>query len=134
MDARQQTLARTCLDAAETGAMTFPQIVGALIEGGFESYLIDFRRAAAVYYLASGEALDLPAPPAQAAIGAVFDVAALQAAIREAQTLAPGYSYRGFCAKAQAAGCAGYMVSFPGRRAVYVARSGATHTEHFPPD
>ena len=30
MDARMQMLAQTCLEAAQTGAMTFPQIVGAL--------------------------------------------------------------------------------------------------------
>lgn len=56
----------------------------------------------------------------------------MQAAIREAQALVPGYSYRGFCEKAAAAGCALYIVSFSGRRAAYVGRSGDTHTEHFP--
>ena len=59
-------------------------------------------------------------------------VATVLQAIREAQALVPGYSYLGFCAKAKRAGCAGYMVSFSGRRALYFGRDGATHVEHFP--
>lgn len=38
----------------------------------------------------------------------------------------------GFCRKVAAAGCAGYVVSFPGRRAVYMGRTGETHVETFP--
>lgn len=53
------------------------------------------------------------------------------AAIREAQALVPGYTYKGFCAKARAAGCAGYIVSFLGR-AVYFGRTAETLTEPFP--
>jgi uncharacterized protein YbcV (DUF1398 family) len=56
----------------------------------------------------------------------------VQGAIREAQALAPGYTYRGFCAKVARAGCAGYLVSFPGRRVLYYGRSAETHTELFP--
>src|ERR1700759_54488 len=33
-----------------------------------------------------------------------------------------GYTYKGSCKKAVTAGCAGYVVSFPGRRAVYMGR------------
>ena len=133
MNAKQTALARQCLDGAEQDAMTFPQIVGALTLGGFESYAVDYRRATATYYLPSGDSLELPAERSDPAVGETFDAAALQAAIREAQTLAPGYTYRGFCAKAKAAGCAGYMVSFTGRRAVYFGRTAETHVEPFPP-
>jgi hypothetical protein len=31
-----------------------------------------------------------------------------------------------------AAGCAGYIVSFLGRRVVYFGRTAETHVEHFP--
>ena len=34
--------------------------------------------------------------------------------------------------RAKRAGCAGYLVSFPGRRAVYFGRTGETHVELFP--
>jgi uncharacterized protein YbcV (DUF1398 family) len=46
--------------------------------------------------------------------------------------LVPGYTYKGFCAKVTGAGCAGYLVSFPGKRVLYYGRSGETHTEYFP--
>lgn len=132
MDAQLTALARRCLDGAQTDAMTFPQIVGALIEGGFESYVVDYRRATATYFLPSGDSVELAAHPVEVPVAAALDVEALKAAIGEAQALVPGYTYAGFCAKAKAAGCAGYMVSFSGRRAVYLGRDGATHTEFFP--
>lgn len=128
----QTATARACLAAAEGDTMIFPQIVGALIAAGFESYAVDFRRATATYYLPSGASLELPAHRVAGAIAPALDAAGLTAAIRAAQQQAPGYTYRGFCEKAVAAGCAGYMVSFPGRRALYFARTAETHVELFP--
>lgn len=132
MDARLKTLARRCLDGAEGNTMTFPQIVAALSEGGFESYVVDYRRATTTYYLADGDSVELAGQAVADAVAPTLDPAMLEAAIREAQALVPGYTYKGFSAKAKAAGCAGYMVSFAGRRAVYFGRDGAVHTEHFP--
>ncbi|MFH1557585.1 MAG: DUF1398 family protein [Pseudomonadota bacterium] len=132
MDDRQKTTARTCLDAAQRNTMSFPQIVGALGEAGFESYAVDYRRATATYYLPGGESIELPAHRVAGAIAPAFDAARLQAAIGEAQQQVPGYTYTGFCEKAVAAGCAGYLVSFSGRRALYVGRTGETHVELFP--
>ncbi|CAH1670541.1 DUF1398 domain-containing protein [Chelatococcus asaccharovorans] len=132
MNDHQKEAARACLEGAETNRMTFPEIVGALMEAGFEGYAIDFRRATATYYLAEGESLELPAHGVDAAVAPTFDSARLQLAIREAQQLVPGYTYKGFCEKAVAAGCAGYIVSFSGRRALYFGRTAETHVEHFP--
>jgi uncharacterized protein YbcV (DUF1398 family) len=132
MDTQQKTLAQNCKDAAENDTMTFPAIVGALIEAGFESYAVDFRRRTAIYYLPNDESVELTTHETAVPVAATFDAGALQAAIREAQTLAPGYTYWGFCAKAKAAGCAGYLVSFSGKRAVYFGRTGETHVEYFP--
>ena len=74
--------------------------------------------------------------PAAALLGgrpaSALDAAALQAAIREAQQQVPGYTYKGFCEKAVSAGCAGYIVSFSGRQALYVGRTAETHVELFP--
>ena len=132
MNVEQKNCAQICLEAAEANAMTFPEIVGKLMAAGFESYTIDFRRSSAIYYLSSGESVELAFPPDDVAVEAAFDSDALQAAIREAQTLAPGYTYNGFCRKAKRAGCASYLVSFIGRRAVYFGRTGDTHVERFP--
>ncbi|MBS0539454.1 MAG: DUF1398 domain-containing protein, partial [Proteobacteria bacterium] len=63
---------------------------------------------------------------------AAFDAARVRAAIKEAQDMVPGYTYKGFCAKTAAAGCAGYIVSFLGRRVLYFGRTAETHVEKFP--
>ncbi|RDJ27493.1 DUF1398 domain-containing protein [Bosea caraganae] len=132
MNERQTATARACLEGAEGNTMTFPQIVGTLMESGFESYAIDFRRAIAAYYLPDGESIELPLHRLDTAVAPRFDAVLMQAAIREAQQQVPGYTYRGFCKKAVSAGCAGYIVSFSGRRALYVGRTAETHVEHFP--
>jgi uncharacterized protein YbcV (DUF1398 family) len=132
MDAQLTEIAQTCLEGAESNSMTFPQIVGTLMQAGFESYAIDFRRATATYYLPNGDSAVVPTHRAVASIADTLDVAAVQAAIREAQQLVPEYTYVGFCAKVMAAGCAGYIASFSGRRVVYIGRTAETHVEHFP--
>lgn len=133
MDDTPRAVAQACLDGAEAGTLHFPEILDRLGRAGFESYAVDFRSASATYYRADGESLVLPQPPQEGPIAAAFDTAALRAAIGEAQRQAPGYSYRGFCARARAAGCVGYIVSLAGRRAVYLGRTAETHVEHFPP-
>ncbi len=133
MDANLTKVAQTCLDGAESGAMTFPLIVGMLIKEGFEGYAIDFRRATATYYLTDGDSVELPTRRAETPTAAAFDVGSVRAAIREAQQLVPGYTYAGFCRKVMAAGCAGYIVSFLGRRVLYFGRTAETHVELFPP-
>lgn len=132
MNEQQMQTAQKCLEGAETNAMTFPQIVETLMEAGFESYAIDFRQATATYYLPDGACTRLSARRVDGPIALTFDAALLQVAIREAQQRVPGYTYKGFCRKAVAAGCSDYIVSFSGRRAVYIGRTAETHVEHFP--
>ena len=132
MDTNRSAVAQACLDGAENNTMTFPQIVGALMQAGFEGYAVDFRRGRASYYLAAGGHVDLPIHRIDSAMGQAFDAGAVQAGIRAAQQLTPGYTYRGFCEQVVAAGCAGYHVSFPGRRAVYYGRTAEVHVELFP--
>ncbi|QTL03579.1 DUF1398 family protein [Aquabacter sp. L1I39] len=132
MDIRSTEIARFCLAAAEADTLTFPEIVGALMDAGFEGYAVDFRAARATYYRPDGSILDLPTHAFHTAIADKFDLAPIQAAIRAAQTQAPGYSYQGFCRTVAAAGCASYLVSFLGRRAVYLGRTGESHVELFP--
>ena len=132
MDTSLTEIARTCLDGAETGTMTFARILGTLTRECFESYAIDFRRGTATYYLPGGDSVLFPTRQHGVPIADTLDVASAQAAIREAQQLAAGYTHAGFCAKVMAAGCAGYIVSFTERRAVYFGRTAETHVEHFP--
>lgn len=132
MDDHKKSVAKTCLEGAEGNTMTFPQIVGTLMQEGFESYIIDFRREVAIFYMPDGDSVELPTHRTGVPVAPAFDAALIQAAIKEAQQLVPGYTYMGFCRKVASAGCAGYIVSFSGRRALYFGRTAETHVEHFP--
>jgi len=133
MNASLVDLARACIHGSHAGTMSFPAIVGALMEAGFEAYQVDFRAGTATYYVPSGECITLEADRPAVAPTAVFDTVEVAAAVRDAQAGGPEYTYAGFCERVARAGCAGYLVSFPGRRVVYLGRTGEAHTEHFPP-
>ncbi len=132
MDAQHEALARSCLLAAHDGAMDFPTIVERLSDAGFDGYVVDYRRNVCTYYLPDGDSLEVPGPEASGPVAALFQPDLVAAAVREAQAAGPGYTYAGFCAKVRAAGCAGYFVSFLGRRVTYFGRTAETHVELFP--
>lgn len=132
MDAERITLAETCLHAAHSGSLSFPEIVGKLINAGFEGYTVDYRSNTQTYYLPDGESVGLDMPQPASPVAAVFDAAEIARLVLWAQSNPPDYSYAGFSTLAKAAGCAGYMVSFLGRRVVYFGRTAETHVEYFP--
>lgn len=132
MNDHKKAIAKACLESAENNTMSFPEIVAKLMQEGFEGYAIDLRRARATYYMPDGDSVEVPAHQIDVAIAPAFDAARIQTAIKEAQQLVPGYTYLGFCNKVASAGCAGYMVSFSGRRVLYIGRTAETHVEHFP--
>ncbi|MCR6660302.1 MAG: DUF1398 family protein [Asticcacaulis sp.] len=121
-----------CHEASESDRMNFPQILEKFHFVGIEGYSVDYRRSAKTYYQPDGESLDLSFAPLEVPVAATFDSGRLQAAIREAQANAAGYTYRSFCRKVMLAGCAGYIVSIPGRRVLYFGRTAEIHIEHFP--
>lgn len=124
--------AQSCLAAAYDGSMPFPQIVGRLIEAGFEGYAVDYRRGEQVYYLPDGSCAALPLPHAPGPVAPGFEAEEVAALVRWAQADAADYSYAEFSHRVCAAGCAGYLVSFPGQRVLYYGRTGETHLELFP--
>lgn len=132
MNTNWQDLARATLKGSEDGTLPFAQSVKMLMEAGFDGYGVDFRRATRTYYRPDGEAIELETARTPAPVAERFDAAVVRAAIGEAQALVPGYTYKGFCAKVVGAGCAGYLVSFTGKRVLYYGRTGETHTEYFP--
>ncbi|MEO6602621.1 MAG: DUF1398 family protein [Polyangiaceae bacterium] len=132
MDAKLTATAQNCLTASYEGTLDFPTIVHTLLEAGFEGYDVDYRRGTATYFLPSGDGVELPAPKTEGSVVPEFKASVVQQAVHEAQTKTPGYTYAGFCAKVKAAGCAGYMVSFLGRRVLYFGRTAEIHVEHFP--
>lgn len=132
MDADHIATAQSCLDGAHDGRLSFPEIVAALMQAGFEGYTVDYRRDVTTYYLAEGDSVELEMPASAGKVAADFDATGIEARVREAQANAPGYTYRRFCEQVKRHGCAGYVVSFPGRRVLYFGRTAETHVEHFP--
>lgn len=132
MNANWHDVARATLEGSESGTMTFPESVQMLTNAGFDGYAVDLRRSTRTYYMPDGEAIELKAERTLSPVAERFDPALIKEALREAQALVAGYSYRGFCAKVAGAGCAGYLVSLTGERVLYYGRCGETHTEHFP--
>jgi uncharacterized protein YbcV (DUF1398 family) len=132
MDTQLVEIAQGCLSAAFDGTRDFPTIVRTLLAAGFEGYDVDYRRGTFTYFLPSGASAQLAMPRTEGGVAAEFKAADVEQAVREAQRKSPGYTYSGFCTKVKAAGCAGYMVSFLGKRVVYFGRTAETHVEHFP--
>lgn len=132
MDAERILIAEASLRAAHDGSLSFPEIVGRLIEAGFESYAVDYRCNTQAFYMPDGDYHILNMPQASGPVAPVFDAAQVERMVRWAQTNPADYTYAAFSEKTKAAGCAGYLVSFLGRRVVYFGRTAETHVEHFP--
>lgn len=132
MDAERKAVAKACLEAAHDGSLSFPEIIGKLLDTGFEGYAVDYRRSTQVYYLPDGDNVEFAMPHSAGPVGAAFDGEGVAALVRWAQANGSDYSYVSFCEKVKAAGCAGYLVSFPGRRVIYYGRTAEIHTELFP--
>ncbi|CAN7727719.1 DUF1398 domain-containing protein [Neorhizobium sp. LjRoot104] len=132
MDAERISIAKACQDGAHDNSLCFPEFVGKLIAAGFEGYMVDYRRNTQTFYLPDGDSVVLNMQPSGCSVAAAFDAAEVERLVRWAQANPADYSYVAFCEQAKAAGCAGYLVSFLGRRVVYFGRTAETHVEHFP--
>lgn len=132
MDAYLTAIAKNCLDSAYENTMSFPEIVGTLIKSGFEGYVVDYRCNTVTYFLPNGESVVLDGRQSEVPVSAQFDQPGIAAQIKWAQANPPEYSYRAFCKNVKSLGCAGYIVSFLGKRVLYYGRTAETHIEHFP--
>lgn len=130
MDAQRKAIAQTCLNASYEATMEFPMVIRTLMEAGFEGYLVDYRKGVTTYYLPDGDSVDLANRDTEGSVAAVFKADIVEANVRKSQ--AGAHTYRDFCANVKAAGCAGYVVSFLGRRVMYFGRTAETHVELFP--
>lgn len=128
-DATLAVIAR-CTTQSDLGQMPFPLVIDALSRARIERYHADLVRAERTYFTHDGASRTLECAPLQRAPVVRFDPAGIVAAIRDVQ--AGAVDYRGFCAKIAGAGCVGYLVSLPGRRAVYYGRTAEMHVEAFP--
>jgi len=112
------------------GSRPFPAIVAGLSKAGVGSYYADYRAGQTVYYPRAGEAVTKPLPTLEKLIGASFDAAALQSAIKGAQR--GEIVYPDFLTLSMAAGCVGYHVWIDGHHVTYYGAKGEIHVERFP--
>lgn len=140
MDGKMKAVADACVEGMGNGTITAPQACARSAEVGFERVLADHCRGTWIFYTPEGESLELPVPMIKVPVAYNFDPVALKIAIEEGRSaltedggLAPGFSYESVFPKLGAAGCAGSMISFPGRYTVLFGRTGEAHVEPFPP-
>src|SRR5277367_1801621 len=94
MTTNWKSVALATLEGSESGTTTFPQNVRSLMEAGFDGYAVDFRRSTRSYYRPNGETLELKTEPTPTPVAETFDASVVKEAIREAQVLVPGYTYK----------------------------------------
>jgi uncharacterized protein YbcV (DUF1398 family) len=119
-----------CLELTLAGRIPFPEVVRRLQEAGVERYFVDLSRAEYVYYLPNGESRLVRANEPPEPIAEAFAAAQVEAAVRDSQQ--GRIVYPEFLHRIRAAGCVGYVVSFVGRRCLYLGRTGESHLELFP--
>lgn len=130
MDMRVTKVLEECSMASDASSLAFPQVVAKLMEAGVEWYHADLLRSEKTYYLPDGQSHAVANAPVSQTPARQFSASGVESAIRAIQTQA--ITYKEFCERIGAAGCVGYLVSFPGRQAIYFGRTGVSHIEPFP--
>ncbi len=115
---------------SDAGALTFPEVIQNLAYVGIERYHTDLQRAEKIFYLPDGQSHLVSTKALAVKVASRFDAAGVEAAVRTIQRGEIGYLE--FCERIMRAGCASYIVSISGRRAVYYGRAGETFVEPFP--
>jgi uncharacterized protein YbcV (DUF1398 family) len=130
MNEQARKIAEDVTRGSDNDTLTFPQVLERLAGAGIEGYLCDLRHETKTYYMPDGDNVVVREDAANTPIAERFDPARVSAAVRQSQR--NEHTYRDFCRKIAEAGCAGYIVTLLGRRAVYFGRDGEVYTEHFP--
>lgn len=130
MDPHVKEVVLECTRASDEERIGFPEVVGKLAEAGVERYLADLVRGDRTYYLPGGESQPEKGYAVTGRPADDFSPSAVRAALGAIQK--GEIRYREFCERIAAGGCVGYMVSLPGRRALYFGRTADYYVEHFP--
>ena len=130
MNPNAKEVIEKCAHQSHAGLLTFPEVLGRLIEVGVESYFADYRNQSTTYYLSSNNALSVPMAMPAIEIPNSFNKDGIVSAIRGAQS--DVVRYPEFLKLTMSAGCIGYTVWMTGNHVSYFGRQGEVHIEHFP--
>jgi len=130
MDRHIEDAITECTRGSAEERITFPEVVAKLTAAGVERYRADLLRGERVYFLPDGESVVQDAHAAKTTPAMAFSASGVANAVRAIQRREIGYN--DFCRRIMEAGCVDYLVSIPGRRAVYFGRTGECHVEHWP--
>ncbi|MES2219741.1 MAG: DUF1398 family protein [Acidobacteriota bacterium] len=125
-----------CSERSVAGNISFPEVVGKLMEVGIESYHADLYRREKTYYAGNGDShvesengLD-PNVFNAGAVAKELNPNGVKEALRQIQH--KEIDYQQFLCGILSAGVANYWVYLAGKRAIYVARNGDEYVEWFP--
>ena len=121
---------KRCSAGSLDGRLSFPQVVGMLMDIGVSHYQVDFVRDEKTCYFRNDEFYTEPMPMPAEPIAQEFSPEGVAAAVKASQT--EGQAFPDFLVRVRKAGCIGYVAYLDGRRVVYTGRRGDEHVEHFP--
>ncbi|TGN19996.1 DUF1398 family protein [Leptospira idonii] len=110
--------------------ITFPQVVGILLQEGIESYHVDYVRSENRYYTSEGETHLEPVPHDFSAAALEFSAEDVRKTIKRVQ--AGEINYIEFSKEVLKAGCVYYIAYLKGKKVIYFGREGEFHIEEFP--
>jgi len=113
------------------GTLSFPEVVGKLLEAGVEYYHVDYVGMRKAFYGPNGDMVVTPItyeglPP----VAPELSIETLRAVILDSQR--NGQKYRDFTRRAMEVGVQSYAAFLRGKRVTYWGRTGDQHTEWFP--
>lgn len=117
-------------EGSKAGFLTFPQVVGKLMQAGFESYQVDLIRRENRFYLPNGETHVIPVKLDYNTPAQPFSASSVLRSIRAIQ--AGQSNYQKFMCEIAEAGCVSYTVYLTGKQVIYFGRNGDHHIELFP--
>ncbi len=136
MDQNTIAIFHECSAGSIAETLNFPGVLAKLVVAGAEGYHCDLYRREKTYYLPDGSSHVEPEPELDphefsgAHIAHRFSEEDIKAALRAVQNGAATYVQ--FLRRIMAAGCVGYTVNLPGRRALYFSRRAEVYVEPFP--
>lgn len=130
MNSTVKDVIKQCSKDSYEGLLSFPEVLGRLINVGVESYSADYRNQSTTYYFSNNEAITISMKFPGLVISKEFNKEGVVLAIRSAQSHM--LKYPEFINLTMSAGCVGYMVWITGRHVSYFGRQGEILIEHFP--